>query len=79
MTREAIDSWKLRAESRFDKNAVNEIAQILIEASARAELLADNSKDVFEPEHRPQPSSLDELRALLDRSLSSSRPTFSLS
>jgi len=69
MTRDAIDSWRDRAVGRHCNVDVVAIAQILTEASTRAELLADNSKDVFEPDHRPQPDSLDELRRLLEDTL----------
>jgi hypothetical protein len=66
MTRDAIESWRQRAALVEPKHKVTAVAQLLLEASARAELLADNSKDVFEPDHRPAPDSLGELRALLD-------------
>jgi hypothetical protein len=69
MTRDAIDSWANRATTRFSGADIRGIAQILIEASTRAELLADNSKDVFEADHRPKPDSLNELRELLDIAL----------
>ncbi|MFC1459290.1 hypothetical protein ACETIH_21800 [Microvirga arabica] len=69
MTRDAIESWRDRALERHGNIDVMAIAQILTEASARAELLADNSKDVFEPDYRPQPNSLDELRNLLEDTL----------
>lgn len=71
MTREAIDSWKVRAEGALEGVDVRGICQILIEASTRAELLADNSRDVFEADHRPQPDSLRELQGLLDTALAS--------
>ena len=48
---------------------IDQIANLLLEASRRAELLADNSKEVFEPVHRAARDSLDELRILLDRAL----------
>ena len=69
MTRDAIKSWHQRVEAVETKTKVAAVAQLLLEASARAELLADNSKDVFEPAHRPPPDSLSELRALLDQAL----------
>jgi hypothetical protein len=69
MTRDAIESWRRRADGVQPQATVNEVAQVLLEASARAELLADNSKDVFEPDRRPRPDSLVELRTLLDEIL----------
>jgi len=69
MTRDAIESWATRAASKFADPNIRDIAQILIEASARAELLADNSKDVFEIDRTPKPDSLDELRELLATAL----------
>lgn len=70
MTRDAIESWRQRAKAARPDIDVAPIAQILLEASVRGDLLADNSKDVFEPEHRPQPNSFMELRGLLDDALS---------
>lgn len=69
MTTDAIDSWRQRAKIIWPTADINRIASLLLEASARADLLADNSKEVFEPEHRPPADSLDELRGLLDRAL----------
>jgi hypothetical protein len=69
MTRDAIDSWERRATVRFPASDIRGIAQILIEASTHAELLADNSKDVFEIVRRPKPDSLRELHELLDIAL----------
>ena len=74
MTREAIDSWRMRTEASLSGFDVREIVQILIEASTRAALLADNSKDVFEVDQRPQPDSLKELRGLLDTALAAVAP-----
>jgi hypothetical protein len=70
MTRDAIDSWATRANAKTNLAAVREIAALLIEVSTRADLLADNSKDVFDPERRPRPDSLNELRELLQATLS---------
>jgi hypothetical protein len=69
MTRDAIDSWTARAEAKVAGDDVREVARILVEASTRADLLADNSKDVFEADHRPRPDSIKELRDLLDKAL----------
>jgi hypothetical protein len=70
MTAGAIESWRRRAKAKFPAEDVDQIARLLSEASARAELLADNSRDVFEPEHRLPPDSLNELRVMLDCALS---------
>lgn len=69
MTRGAIDSWATRAAQRVDASRVFEIAELLIEVSTRADLMADNSKDVFEPDRRPRPDSLNELRKILQAAL----------
>lgn len=69
MTTDAIESWRQRAKARWPVADIDRIARLLLEASSRADLLADNSKEVFEPEHRPPPDSLNELRTLLDRAL----------
>ena len=74
MTRGAIDSWCSRAQQRgLGNGGIQQVARILIEVSMRADLLADNSKDVFEPDQRPAPSSLSELCVLLDRALATVR------
>ncbi len=65
MTRLAIDSWVTRAAQFVSPCWVTEIAGLLIEVSTRADLMADNSQDVFEPNMRPPPDSLNELRILL--------------
>lgn len=69
MTRDAIDSWAARAAAKTNCTAVPEIAALLVEVSTRADLMADNSKDVFAPERRPRPDSLNELRQLLEATL----------
>ncbi|MFM9859679.1 hypothetical protein RUR49_14480 [Pseudoxanthobacter sp. M-2] len=48
MTLPALLSWKGRISQKCDAEFVNDIYKILTECSIRAELLADNSKDVFE-------------------------------
>ncbi|GGD55059.1 hypothetical protein GRI62_03715 [Erythrobacter arachoides] len=48
MTAMAIDSWENRASSVFSETPIAGIAALLRQASKRAELLADNSRDVFE-------------------------------
>jgi hypothetical protein len=64
MTHDAIHSWRSRAERAVGRD-LSGVAGVLIEASARADLMADNSKDVFEPTRRPAPDSLGELGAML--------------
>lgn len=69
MTHDAIASWRKRAERATGKD-LSKVSALLFEASTRADLMADNSKDVFEPIRRPAPDSLGELRAMLVTSLS---------
>jgi hypothetical protein len=71
MTRDAIESWKIRAKNCERHEWVDRVAEVLLEASTRAHLLADNSKDVFEPEYRPKPDSVGRLHAVLLEILSS--------
>jgi hypothetical protein len=69
MTKDAIKSWQERVGATGESVISDKIAEILFEASFRAHLLADNSKDVFEPEHRPKPESISRLRSLLAETL----------
>lgn len=69
MTRDAIDSWETRAAAVSLNIDVKRVAAILREASARAELLTDNSKDVFEAERRIGSNGLEVIRILLERAL----------
>ena len=74
MTRGAINSWCSRAQQQGSGDVdILHVARILIEVSMRADLLADNSKDVFEPDQRPAPDSLSELCIRLDRALATVR------
>lgn len=66
MTLDAIESWRQRAKAASPSVDIDRISRLLLAASSRAELLADNSKEVFEPDHRPPPDSLNELRIALD-------------
>ena len=75
MTLEAIGSWKIRASKNHQEARIEGIARILLEASARAALLADNSRDVFEEDRRPKQDSISELHELLRSELSSSDRT----
>ena len=47
MTADAISSWSARARAVAPADLVEKVVSILMEASERAELLADDSKDVF--------------------------------
>lgn len=69
MTRSAIESWSVRAQDYISSDKVRRVSKILIEVSTRAELLADSSRDVFEPDRRPKPNSLDHLRDLLEEAM----------
>ncbi|WP_294338912.1 hypothetical protein [uncultured Sphingomonas sp.] len=69
MTGAAINSWALRAAASPGGVDVARVAVLLREAAARAELLADNSRDVFAPAGRTSPDGLAALRAMLDDEL----------
>ncbi len=68
MTSAAIDSWERRASSLNEGHAAR-IAALLREAAARAELLADNSREVFEADRRTGPDGLAAIRRMLDDAL----------
>lgn len=65
MTKAAIASWQERASAATTKAAVQGVARILLEASRRAELLADNSRDVFVSDRLERPDGLDVLKTML--------------
>lgn len=69
MTRAAIESWRERAAAAFAVDRVNKIAALLIEASTRAELLVDDSREVFEESVRPNVSSIDDIKQQLLKAL----------
>lgn len=69
MTGAAIKSWVLRAAAGSGGVDVARVAALLREAAARAELLADNSREVFAPASQTGPDGLAALRALLDDAL----------
>src|SRR4051794_18229670 len=75
MTLNAIECWRKRAKAVWPAVDMDRLARLLLAASSRAELLADNSKDVFEPQHRPSPNSLSKLHVLLEQALAEERPT----
>lgn len=65
MTESAIFSWKKQAIDFFPDKNIEEITKIVTEASARFDLLADNSHDVFESKERPKIDSLNDLLDIL--------------
>ena len=69
MTLDAIDTWETRAAKYNDAIWVARISALLREASTKAMLLADNSKDVFEPSKRPKRSSVSTIAEMLDDAL----------
>lgn len=74
MTRGAIESWRLRASAEFPRENVEEVASLLIEASTRAEILTDDSRDVFEESSDRTKNSMDEIVSQLMNALRSSSP-----
>ena len=74
MTAEAIFSWRDRASEGREEKDIETIAEILLEASTRAALVADNSRDVFEEDRRPSEDSMLELLELLRNELRNSDP-----
>lgn len=66
MTGAAIESWQFRAASVQNGVNVGLVAALLREAAVRAELLADNSRDVFVAAERIGPDSLSGIRAMLE-------------
>jgi hypothetical protein len=65
MTEAAIASWEMRVSALIGLEATVSLSQVLREASARAELLADNSRDVFLAERRVGSDGLSALKTLL--------------
>lgn len=69
MTADAIASWEKRAGSLSSDVDVAHIAALLREAAMRAEILADNSRDVFEAGRRTGPDGLAAIHRLLENTL----------
>lgn len=69
MTHDAIRSWSRRVTEATGLDLAA-VTRILLEASSRADLMADNSKDVFEPQERPAPDTIFELKRMLETALS---------
>jgi hypothetical protein len=70
MTADAIASWERRAGIVNSGADVARVAALLREAATRAEILADNSRDVFEGGRRTGPDGLAAIRRLLENALS---------
>lgn len=66
MTAGVIESWRNRAANKDLGVDVERVAALLLEAAARAELLADNSREVFEAERHVAPDGLGEIKRTLD-------------
>lgn len=66
MTAGAIESWRRRTAGRDLGVDVERVAVLLLEAAARAELLADNSRDVFELSRHVAPDGLGAIKEMLD-------------
>jgi hypothetical protein len=66
MTARAIESWRRRAAGQELGVDVERVAVLLLEAAARAELLADNSRDVFELGRHITPDGLSAIKEMLD-------------
>lgn len=69
MTGDAIESWENRALATGTERNVQQISKLLREASRRAELLADNSRDVFERDQNVGPDGLNEICLMLESEL----------
>lgn len=69
MTLTALNSWEKRASQVFIADDIRRIAQILKEAAKRAEILADNSREVFAPSNKKSPDGLAGLSRLLNEEL----------
>lgn len=71
MTGVAIESWRRRATEQALGVNVERIAGLLLEAASRAELLADNSRDVFEEGRNTSPDGLGSIKKMLEEILDS--------
>lgn len=69
MTRAAMEQWHQKAAKSIGPGKAEEVYRILLEISRRAELLSDQSRDVFS-EERIAPND-DKMLALLNEKLSS--------
>lgn len=69
MTADAIASWEKRANLLDSGLNVTQVAALLREAATRAEILADNSRDVFDAGRRTGPDGLAAIRRLLEDTL----------
>jgi hypothetical protein len=71
MTEAAIMSWQRRVAPVSQGVDVVRVASLLLEAAKRAELLADNSRDVFEKGRNVGPDGLAAIRGMLHEVLES--------
>ena len=69
MTSSAIESWRARASNANLDVDVERVATLLLEAAARAELLADNSRDVFAAGRNIGPDGMIALKELIKEAL----------
>lgn len=69
MTGKAISSWKNSNADKVDPTLLSFVVASLREASKRAELLADNSKETFQPSRDDQASSTQHLLVSLEAEL----------
>ena len=77
MTSTALTSWEERALQHYEAPVIKRLANILREAAKRAEILADNSREVFAPSKNVSPDGLASLSSMLQNeleSLASERP-----
>ncbi len=70
MTEAAIDSWEARAGQVNSDVNISRVAKLLREAALRAELLADNSREIFEAGRKISPDGVAEIAEMLAAELS---------
>lgn len=73
MSAKAIESWVGRASVTYPSEDVKKVAGMLSAAALRSEILADDSRDTFEPAHA-RPSGMEHLAQMLVAALSSIKP-----
>lgn len=65
MTRQAIVSWHKTVNIVVPCSQVNSIVSLLLEAGKRADILADDSREVFEPDGTEKIGSLGDLHLMI--------------